>query len=101
MWWLGFLPEKKLPNQLSKIGLADSSRIALLNAKKLIDADVEVYQVDLMALEWYEKWDVAFLLDVIEHCPDDLSIVRQAAKALKPGGMLIVTAPALDFFLVL
>jgi 2-polyprenyl-3-methyl-5-hydroxy-6-metoxy-1,4-benzoquinol methylase len=95
--WVDYL-KKNIPNQLNTIALADSSRVALLNAKKVIGADVEVYQVDLMALEWQEKWDVAFLLDVIEHCPDDLSIVKQAAKALKPGGKLIITTPALDFF---
>ena len=95
--WIDYL-KKNIPNQLNKIALADSSRVALLNAKKVIGTDIEVYQVDLMALEWQEKWDVAFLLDVIEHCPDDLAIVTQAAKGLKPGGKLIITAPALDFF---
>ena len=95
--WVSYL-KKKLSNRIEKIALADSSRVALLEAKKCIDDRVELYQVDLMSLEWDEEWDVAFLLDVIEHCPDDGAIIRQALKALKPGGKLIVTVPALKYF---
>jgi SAM-dependent methyltransferase len=68
-----------------------------MNAKKTL-GHAAAYQVDLMSLGWHERWDVAFLLDVIEHCPDDARIVGEAAKALKPNGKLFVTAPALDFF---
>ena len=39
-----------------------------------------------------------FLLDVIEHCPDDESIFSQVFQALKPGGLLIVSTPALMYF---
>jgi SAM-dependent methyltransferase len=82
---------------LSEVALGDSSRVALKNAKKTL-TNTDTYQVDLMSLDWQERWDVAFLLDVIEHCPDDGEIVRQAAKALRPGGKLFITTPALDFF---
>lgn len=94
--WIEYL-KRRIPDRLSEIALGDSSRVALMNARKTL-RDVDVYQTDLMALEWQERWDVAFLLDVIEHCPDDAGILRQAAKALTPGGKLFVTAPALDFF---
>jgi SAM-dependent methyltransferase len=68
-----------------------------MNAKKTLK-NTDAYQVDLMSLEWQERWDIAFLLDVIEHCPDDGKIVSEAAKALKPKGKLFITTPALDFF---
>lgn len=94
--WVQYL-ERKIPNRVNQIALADSSRVALMNSKK-VNPDIDVYQVDLMSLKWEARWDVAFLLDVIEHCPDDISIIKEAAKSLKVGGKLIVTAPALDFF---
>jgi SAM-dependent methyltransferase len=59
---------------------------------------VERYQSDLMSLVWRDHWDVAFLLDVIEHLPDDLEALRQARAALKPGGLLFVTTPAFQQF---
>jgi hypothetical protein len=37
--WVEYL-KKNLPNSLSKIALADSSRIALLNARKIMGIDV-------------------------------------------------------------
>ncbi|WP_445778836.1 class I SAM-dependent methyltransferase [Shewanella sp.] len=95
--WIDYL-KKNMPDRLNKIALADSSRVALLNAKRVIGSDVEAYQVDLMELDLQEQWDVIFLLDVIEHCQDDVGIVREATKALKPGGKIIITTPALDFF---
>ncbi len=51
-----------------------------------------------MATHWKEKWDVIFLLDVVEHCPDDVSIFNQAYESLKPGGLLFVSTPALMCF---
>jgi len=51
-----------------------------------------------MNLGWEDQWDCAFLLDVIEHLPDDTEAVRLAAQALKPGGYLFITTPALKQF---
>ncbi len=33
-----------------------------------------IHQIDLMNLGWRERWDVAFLLDVIEYLPDDVGV---------------------------
>jgi SAM-dependent methyltransferase len=41
-----------------------------------------------------EKADLALLLDVIEHVPDDAALVREAVASLRPGGYLLVTVPA-------
>jgi 2-polyprenyl-3-methyl-5-hydroxy-6-metoxy-1,4-benzoquinol methylase len=94
--WIDYL-QRRIPSRLEEVAIADSSIVALRNAKRTLN-DAEAYQIDLMSLEWTERWDVAFLLDVIEHCPDDKTIVREAAKALKPKGKLLITTPALDFF---
>jgi SAM-dependent methyltransferase len=56
------------------------------------------YQLDLHSLDWHDVWDTAFLLDVLEHLEDDAAVMGQVARALRPGGYAMVTAPALDFF---
>ncbi|MBK4734221.1 class I SAM-dependent methyltransferase [Noviherbaspirillum pedocola] len=95
--WVKYLSEK-FPHNFEEIALGDSSEVALIGARKILPKEASLYQVDLMATNWKEKWDVIFLLDVIEHCPDDISILKQAYESLKPGGLLIVTTPALMYF---
>lgn len=94
--WIEYL-QHRIPDRLTEVAIGDSSIVALMHAKKTLK-NTDAYQVDLMSLDWQERWDVAFLLDVIEHCPDDGKIVREAAKALRPKGKLFITTPALDFF---
>jgi SAM-dependent methyltransferase len=94
--WIEYL-RHRIPDRLGEVAIGDSSKVALMNAKKTL-INTDAYQVDLMSLDWQERWDIAFLLDVIEHCPDDVKILSEAAKALKPKGKLFVTTPALDFF---
>ena len=40
-----------------------------------------------------EAYDAIVCLDVLEHVPDPASQVEQLARCLKPGGVLIVSAP--------
>ncbi|MGQ0549332.1 MAG: methyltransferase domain-containing protein [Armatimonadota bacterium] len=37
------------------------------------------------------------MTDVLEHVPDDRRVVRECLRALKPGGMLLITVPALQW----
>lgn len=95
--WIRYLVDNRA-ERFSRLVLADSSETALLMAGTTLPAKVGRYQIDLMNLGWEGKWDCAFLLDVIEHLPDDMQAMRQASQALKPGGFLFVTAPALRQF---
>lgn len=80
------------------ISLGDSSVYALEMARETLPDHVNCYQTDLMDLQWNDRWDIAFLLDVLEHLPEPAAVMSQIAKALRPGGLLFVTVPALQFF---
>ena len=95
--WLNFLFQQ-MPGRFEELALADSSLTALELAKTVIPKSTTRYQIDLMDLHWENRWDVAFLLDVIEHLPNDAGALVQVCNALKPGGLLFVTTPALQFF---
>lgn len=95
--WVRYLVDRRA-DRFQTLALADSSDTALTLAKNALPASAQRYQVDLMNLGWKNQWDCAFLLDVIEHLPDDTEAVRQAAQALKPGGYLFITTPALKQF---
>ena len=84
--------------QFAELALGDSSSQALELAGPVVGPTVKRYQIDLLNLHWEERWDVAFLLDVLEHIPDDLEALRQAYRALRPGGLLFVACPALRVF---
>lgn len=95
--WVRYLADRR-QLQYPTLALADSSLTALRMAGGVLPENVQRYQIDLMNLGWQEQWDVAFLLDVIEHLPDDAGAMRQATAALKPGGLLFVTTPAFPQF---
>jgi SAM-dependent methyltransferase len=95
--WVSYLAQHR-PEGFAPLALADSSLVALTLAASVLPPEAERYQIDLMQLNMSNQWDVAFLLDVIEHLPDDLQALRQAREALKPGGYLFVTAPAFPQF---
>jgi len=95
--WIGCL-NKELGRNFAELALADSSLSALELASGVLPPETARYQIDLMSLHWENRWDVAFLLDVIEHLPDDAGALREVYRALKPGGLLFVTTPALKFF---
>jgi SAM-dependent methyltransferase len=85
-------------NRFDELALADSSRRALALAADVIGPGAKRYQVDVRRLQWSRRWNVAFLLDVLEHIPDDVEVLRQIRESLRPEGLLFVTAPALNVF---
>lgn len=44
-----------------------------------------------------ETFDLVTALDVIEHIDDDIGVLREMRRVLKPGGRLLVTVPAYRF----
>ena len=90
--------ERLLPSGVDEIALADSSRVALQHAASHLPSGVRRYQVDVLDMNWHDRWDVIFLLDVLEHIPQDAEALRQVHQALTPGGIAIVTTPALQRF---
>lgn len=41
-----------------------------------------------------DTFDLAALLDTVEHIPDELGVLQECRRVLKPGGKLVVTVPA-------
>ena len=94
--WIKYLTDRRIGAR--ELALADSSRVALDYAADLLAHSVRRYQIDLLKLQWRERWDVAFLLDVLEHIPDDRGALREIREALAPGGIVFITTPALQQF---
>jgi 2-polyprenyl-3-methyl-5-hydroxy-6-metoxy-1,4-benzoquinol methylase len=95
--WVQYLGKhlQQLPKELA---IADSQSRALEMAGNVVGNEVKRYQIDLLDLKWEERWDVVFLLDVLEHIPQDSAVLQQIWKSLRPGGLLFVTTPALKLF---
>ena len=79
---------------------ADISRRAL---ERLDRPDRTLAELDLTA-PWlppsgFEAFDAALALDVIEHIDDDRAAVARLADLVRPGGLVVVSVPALpDLF---
>lgn len=93
--WIAHLAAA-MPHCCSELAMADSSPRALKLASAVAGPSVARYHVDLRRLGWQDRWDIAFLLDVIEHIAEDECVLHQIARALRPGGLLFVTTPALN-----
>ena len=95
--WITFL-QRHLADRFTELALSDSSLRALDLAGSVVGENIARYQTDLLRLGWRDRWDTAFLLDVLEHIPADTEVLLQIRQALKRGGLLFVTAPALKCF---
>jgi 2-polyprenyl-3-methyl-5-hydroxy-6-metoxy-1,4-benzoquinol methylase len=95
--WIDYLLSRSVP-RFGELALADSSLRALEFAATVLGSQLPRFQVDLRDLGWKERWDIVFLLDVLEHIQDHNSVVQQICQCLRPNGLLFLTVPALDFF---
>jgi SAM-dependent methyltransferase len=95
--WIRYLHEHAA-SRFDELILTDTSQRVLDLAASVVPAKVPRIRTDLQHLPWDKYWDVAFMLDVLEHVGDDAGAMQQAREALRPGGLLFVTCPALRFF---
>jgi len=95
--WLASLAREER-FQAAELALADSSEHALRFSETVLPKGIQRYQIDLMDLQFDNCWDIAFLLDVLEHLPDHETALRQIHAALTTDGLLFVTVPALQAF---
>ena len=51
------------------------------------------YQMDGRNIPFRAEFDVIGAFDVIEHIEDDVAVIKQVAKALRPGGGFLATVP--------
>jgi len=67
------------------------------NLEKILSIDLQDPQFEKNNESLREKFDSIFLLNVIEHLKDDVAAVANCRYMLKPGGHLILLAPAWRF----
>lgn len=58
---------------------------------------VDLYQVDILSMPFYNTFDVIGAFDVLEHIDDDNKALEEINRALKAGGSLLLTVPAHKF----
>ena len=95
--WVKYLSDRT-PWPNAELALSDSSVQALELAKPMLSPRITLYQTDLMNLQWNDRWDITFALDVIEHLPEPVAALKQIYAATKPGGLAFITVPALQSF---
>jgi len=81
-----------------ELALGDSSMRALSLAGPGVGTFAARYLMDIRELPWSDEWDAVFLLDVLEHIPDQLVALHQIRESMRTGGLLFVTVPALQCF---
>lgn len=72
----------------------DPRLVNLLKAEPDLSAVCEIRQGSLAELSAEECFDAILYIDVLEHIEDDRVEVQRATTHLKPGGVIIVLAPA-------
>ena len=79
--------------------VADNDAKAFERARQIKSAlgldNLDVRNVDLCALEEENAYDVVLCTDVLEHIEQDEVVVKRLTRAVKPGGVVILTSPSL------
>lgn len=55
--------------------------------------NIEIVNMTVEALSQECTFDLALCMEILEHVPDDMGLLRRIYRALRPGGYLVVTAP--------
>lgn len=75
---------------------AHINAVDLLALKEWKDApkNISFETLDLHNLNTYEHYDLIVTVDVLEHIPDNIDIIRNFANALRSGGYLYIAVPS-------
>ena len=95
--WIKYL-RQRAPNLFQELVLADPSPTALRIAHHELGESTALWRANALTLDWRERFDVVFLLDVLEHIEDDVLALKNIWRGLRPGGLVVVAAPALQRF---
>jgi SAM-dependent methyltransferase len=52
-----------------------------------------LYQMDARSIPFRDHFDAIGAFDVLEHIEDDVAVIAEIAKALRPGGGLVLSVP--------
>ncbi len=55
--------------------------------------EAALYQLDVRQLPFDQEFDTIGLFDVLEHIDDDARVLKEAYRAVKPGGGILLTVP--------
>lgn len=67
---------------------------ASLNGNRLQPGRVSFRKADLLGFSEPETYDLALCIDVLEHIEDDVKVMANLCRSLKPGGVLIISTPS-------
>ncbi len=85
----------KLKDRYEVVGIDGSLKAIEFSALRGVPVKLGDFP-DNIPLE-QNSFDAVLLLDVLEHLERDVKTAQQAAKLLKPGGILICTVPAYEW----
>jgi SAM-dependent methyltransferase len=94
-WWFRGRREVLLRLLDRRLPPGDASRRVLdIGCERGVE---RVQRLESQTLPWEaETFDLVTALDVIEHIDDDLAILREVERVLRPGGTALLTVPAYE-----
>ena len=95
--WAKYLWEK-LHHKIQEIAILEPFLTRSLADRYHLPRDIKIIKSDLFQIKNKYRWDVIFLLDVLEHVRDEKKAFKKISQILKKDGYLIMTVPALKFF---
>lgn len=79
--------------QWQRIMGGEVSADGLAHAKRLLPAQVELMQMDARDMPFRAAFDVIGCFDVLEHITEDELVLAGFARALRPGGGVVLSVP--------